>query len=158
LQIQRQENGAFVVSEIEPPLHEILLAIPTAADPAENVAANERLFPDPVTHEDADEICEEWRDYVKPELYDWFQSATSIVAADLNQLLLKQTLEIASTHVDAWLTTLNQARLVLAARFDITEEDMDRPVSHLLENERDFALFQIHLYAFLQECLIRGIE
>jgi len=164
LQIARTEEGSFVVSGIEPPLIDFLMAIPTAADPGENAAARERLFPAPSAEA---EIREEWREYVEPGLKEWFQSASLAVQDDLRQLgqlgQLGQlhegpTMTIAAEHVDSWLSVLNQARLALAARFDVTDADMERPVAPVLQNEREQALFQIHFYGFLQECLIKGIE
>ena len=155
MQIARTEDGSFIISELEPPLIGLFLAIPEAADPGENAAANERLYPKPSPDP---EMREEWKEYVEPGLREWFESASATVKGDLVQLESGETLTISSEHVDAWLSALNQGRLALAARFEVNDADMERPVSPVLQNEREFALFQIHFYGFLQECLIRGLE
>ncbi len=155
MQIERTEEGSFIISALEPPLIGLFMAIPEAADPGENSAANRRLYPEPSADQ---EIREEWREYVEPGLREWFESATSTVKGDLQQLEATETLTIDLEHVDAWLSALNQARLALAARFEVTDADMERAVSPVLQNERELALFQIHFYGFVQECLIRGIE
>ena len=155
MQIARTEEGSFIVSDLEPPLIGFFMAIPEAANPGENAAANERLYPKPSADR---EIREEWQEYVEPGLREWFESATSTVKGDLRQLETTETLTIDPEHVDAWLSALNQARLALASRFEVNDADMERPVSPVLQNERELALFQIHFYGFLQECLIKGLE
>ncbi len=155
MQVTRNEDGSFTLGEIEPPLDLLLQAIPGAADPGDNSAARRRLYPDPAADET---LVEEWAEYVRPGLEEVFRDASNVVETDLKQLDEGGTLAIAPAHVEAWLSALNQARLVLAARHEITEADMERPVAHLVEEGRDLALFQIHLYGFLQECLVRGLE
>ena len=155
MQIARTEEGSFVISEVEPPLVGLFMAIPEASEPGGDAAALQRLFPDPSADS---EVREEWSEYVRPGLREWFESATATVKGDLQQLNTEDTLTIDAQHVDAWMNALNQARLSLAARYGVTEADMERPVSPDPENERDLALFQIHFYGFLQECLVRGME
>jgi len=53
MNIERDENGGFLFSDVEPPLAELFLAIPSAADPDGNAAAHRRLFPDPVAEKGA---------------------------------------------------------------------------------------------------------
>lgn len=160
MEIERNEDGSFTLSEVEPTLSEILLSIPAVIDPTGHAEVEARLYPSPVAQiEGADLIREEWKEYVGPELQKLFGDAAMVVKDDLEQLEDEEdTLTISAKNVDAWLNVLNQARLALAARFEVTEEDMERPIAHVLEGERDLALFQIHFYGFLQECLIKGIE
>ena len=156
MQIQREENGSYVLSEVDSPLVEMLAAIPASRNPNGNSAAEERLFPDPLPGSEGAVLREEWREYVKPDLRHLFESACDTVESDLAQLQGGEELKIPAEHIDAWLNALNQARLVLASRFSLLEGDLEKPVSYVLETERDLALFQVHFYGFLQECLIRG--
>ena len=160
MQIARQDDGSFVLSELESPLQEILAAIPSASLPAGNAAAEGRLFPEPAGAAEGTSLSEEWREFVKPDLRHLFEEARVTVASDLAQIQSQDgtVLTIIPEHVDAWLNTLNQARLVLAARFELSEADLERPVSNLLETERDLAIFQVHFYGFVQECLLRGMD
>ena len=157
MRILREQDGSFLVSKVEPHLHDLFRGIPAAADPEENAAARDRLFPMPLKGSEAEEFREEWREFVQPGLRHWFENAVVTVETDLEQLDDKNSFVIPAKHVDAWLNALNQARLALAAKFGIGEEDMDRD-SAPLENERDFVLFQIHFYGFIQECLVVGAE
>ena len=156
MRILRQEDGSFLVSHVEAHLHDVLKAISSAAEPEESAAAHERLFPMPVADSDK-VVCEEWEEFVQPGLRHWFENAVVTVDGDLEPLDEKNSFVIPAAHVDAWLNALNQARLVLAAKFGITEEDMEHD-SAPLEDERDFVLFQIHFYGFIQECLVMGID
>ena len=60
-------------------------------------------------------------------------------------------------NLDAWIHTLNQARLAISTRYDFTEEDMEKRVS-LGGDARGLALFQVHFYGFVQECFLQQIE
>lgn len=157
MNIERDEEGDFIFSEVDPPILEMFLAIPSAVDPKGSRAAGERLFPDPVAGKDAS-VSEEWAEYVRPELREGFENASTTVESDLEPLMKSGELTITLEHVDAWLNTLNQARLVLAARFEVTEADMNREGASSAVNERDAAISQIHVYGLLQECLIQGLE
>ena len=95
---------------------------------------------------------------IDQELREGFENASSTVEGNLGQLFAEGELTIPPGHVDAWLNTLNQARLVLAARFDVTEEDMNRTAPLRTDDERDLAISRIHIYGLLQECLLNGIE
>jgi len=159
LEIERLENGDFAVGELEPTLVGILLALPSSTEPGESDAARHRLFPELTAEPETTAMREEWKEYVVPDLERLFHDATEIARRDLTPLEDgEREFTIPLRNVDAWISTLNQAMLVLGARFDIDERDMEKPQSAILEDERGLALFQIHFYSFLQECLIRGIE
>ena len=158
MHIERDEKRGFIFSDVEPPLAAMFRAIPSAADPALSKAAFDRLFPDPFVGKEA-ELSEEWADYVQPDLREGFENASTTVEADLEPLNAGgDGWNIPSEHVDAWLNTLNQARLVLAARFEITEEDMNHSTPYPPESERTLAVSQIHVYGLLQECLLQALE
>jgi len=156
MNIERDENGGFVFTEIEQPIAEMFLSIPAAADPEGSSAAHARLFPDPAGGKEPG-ISREWSEYVTPELREQFGDASAAVESDLGPLIAGGDLTIPLKHVDAWLNTLNQARLVLAARFDVNEEDMNNAEPFDSQNERDAAISQIHVFGLLQECLLQGM-
>ena len=65
--------------------------------------------------------------------------------------------ELPRKHIDAWLTTLNQARLVIAAKQGFGEREMDEDMQFPPLTKRDLNLFQIHFYDFLQQALLREL-
>src|SRR6266851_5096216 len=86
------------------------------------------------------------------------------VAADLEQLkgneesLANRTLRIAVKHADAWLNALNQARLVIAAKNDFSETELNDHLHSPIGSRRDLSLFQVNFYGFLQEYILREME
>ena len=158
MNIERDETGGFVFSEVEAPLAAMFRAIPSAADPELSKAAFDRLFPDPFAGKEP-ELSVEWADYVQPELREGFENASTTVEADLEPLSAGgDGWTIPREHVDAWLNTLNQARLALAAKYEVGEADMSRTAPYPPENERSIAVSQIHVYGLLQECLLQSME
>ena len=110
------------------------------------------------------ELCAEWKMYVEPELRRLFQTATETVAGDLEQLngneksLANRTLRIPAKHADAWLSALNQARLVIAAKNNFTETELNDHLHSPIGSRRDLSLFQVNFYGFLQEFILREME
>jgi len=159
----RQRNGQVELSELDPFLAELLRQIPSSADPGGVQAAEQRLFCPPTSGKEP-EICGEWKMYVEPELRRLFQTATETVAADLQQLngnepsFTNSTLRIPASHGDAWLSALNQARLVIAAKNNFTEKELNEQFSSPIGSRRDLSLFQVSFYGFLQEFILRELE
>ena len=58
-------------------------------------------------------------------------------------------------HADAWLSVLNQARLVLAARRGFDEAAMDEDYLFPPFSDRDLDLFKVHFFDRLQQVLLR---
>jgi len=155
-------NGdALQVSDLDPFLAELLRQIPSSTNPDGAADAEARLFSHP---SDEKEIRAEWKSYVEPELRRLFRSATETVAADLAQLnggeksLRNRTLRIPFEHADAWLNTLNQARLVIAAKQNFTDAELNDHDRSPIGSRRDLSLFQVNFYGFLQEFILREMQ
>ena len=158
MNIERDTEGGFIFSAVEAPLAAMFRAIPSAADPELSKPAFDRLFPDPFSGKE-EELSAEWADYVQPELREGFENASTTVEVDLAPLGAgADGWTIPRAPVDAWLNTLNQARLVLAARYEVGEADMSRTAPYPPESERSLAVSQIHVYGLLQECLLQSTE
>ena len=156
-----RQNDELEISELDPFLAELLRQIPASTSPDGIPPAETRLFSGPAGASQK-EICKEWKLYVEPELRRLFHSATETVAEDLKQLsgnektLANCTLRIPTEHADAWLSALNQARLVIAAKNNFTDGelcDYRSPIG----SRRDLSLFQVNFYGFLQEFILREV-
>jgi hypothetical protein len=162
MEICRRDNQ-IEISDLDPFLAELLRQIPTSANPEGAPAAERRLFSLPAQGKEP-EICVEWKLYVEPELRRLFQTATETVAADLEQLngnekiFANRTLRIPSKHADAWLSALNQARLVIAAKNNFTEVELGDHFRSPIGSRRDLSLFQVNFYGFLQEFILRELS
>jgi len=159
----RRRNDHIEISELDPFLAELLRQIPASSNPDGVPAAEQRLFSPPSNRKQT-ELCAEWKMYVEPELRRLFQAATETVAADLQQLngnersFANRTLRIPAKHADAWLSALNQARLVIAAKNNFTESELNGQFRSPIGSRRDLSLFQVNFYGFLQEFILRELE
>jgi hypothetical protein len=149
MEIHANDEG-WEFSEMDPFALMLLRVLPECAAPDDD-AARKRIFSAPTGGRDADdEANDEWREYVEPDLRELFKSHTDVVAADLAAMEGKgeaPVLCIPADHARAWIHTLNQARLALGARHDVTEEDTAGRTQP--SGEKAFALMQIDFYASL---------
>jgi Domain of unknown function (DUF2017) len=156
-----RKGEALQVSDLDPFLAELLRQIPASTNPQGETEAEARLFSRPSAEQ---EICAEWKSYVEPELRRLFRSATETVAEDLVQLngneksLRNSTLTIPFEHADAWLNALNQARLVIAAKYKFSDVELNDHDRSPIGSRRDLALFQVNFYGFLQEFILREMQ
>lgn len=154
------EEGKLGLKAIPPVLADILRQIPVCGD-RETEEVESRLFPFPTIDPDEEDLREDWKAFVQPDLHLLFQSSRQTVEADLRGLREEgdvYELEFPFKHADAWLNALNQARLALAAEYNFGEQELSSLGPMEITNERDFALLQIELYADLQHWLIEAID
>lgn len=162
MEIRRRKNQ-IEISELDPFLAELLRQIPASANTDGAPAAEQRIFSLPINGKET-ELCAEWKIYVEPELRRLFQTATQTVGTDLEQLngneqtLANRTLRIPIKHADAWLSALNQARLVIAAKNNFTELELSDHLRSPIGSRRDLSLFQVNFYGFLQEFILRELD
>lgn len=156
-----RKGETLEISDLDPFLAELLRQIPGSANPEGTSEAETRLFTQPSAEQ---EICAEWKSYVEPELRRLFRSATETVADDLRQLngneklFQNRTLAIPFEHADAWLNALNQARLVIAAKYKFSDEELNDHDRSPIGSRRDLGLFQVNFYGFVQEFILREMQ
>ncbi len=123
--------------------------------------AEARLFSSPAETSER-QFLSDWDEYVRPELRHLFLSARKTVEADLERLSDRpghlSRLVVPQAHGDAWLNTLNQARLILASKFDFSDEELSMHEVPKSFSRRDLALLQINFYAAIQERIIDAID
>lgn len=155
------KDGRVRFAELNPATALLLRALPFEAEPGDDKKARERLYPAPSRDTDDPEFLDDWKEWVTPELERLFQSAVETVANDLREGLKENEsdgMEVTfpATHVDAWLSCLNQARLSVSAQAGFTEQEMEDP--SLLEEDptRTARWFQVHFYGVIQSLLLSG--
>lgn len=156
MKLEAATDGALLLQEIPPLLFALLAEIPGRAA-SDDPRVGARFFPDPAAD---DELVEDWKSLVHPELQELFQSARETVRADLRSASENdgtRALRIPHNHADAWLSALNQARLAITEESGFGEKDMAAEAAPNPEDPREMALFQVGFYGFLQECLVRMI-
>ncbi len=178
MKLRRKGDGKspIVFEDIEPFFLDQLRRLPGFADPMDDPAAKARLFSAPTPRGgDGDEFNEDWERYVEPEIRGLFRSAQSVVEEDLSPLPevagkapieafdpvafvpTSAKLEIPFKNAEAWLSVLNQARLVIAARRGFGEREMEEELVFPPFSERDLDLFRVHFYDFVQQVLLREL-
>jgi hypothetical protein len=96
------------------------------------------------------EVRDDWDDYVLPDLRLQFQQQLRTVLDALGEVYPGGTLFIDSGHAADWFGALNQARLTLEDRFDLSAfEDEDPP-----EKEARSAKVRSRFYQMLQGLLL----
>ncbi|MFL6531230.1 MAG: DUF2017 family protein [Chthoniobacterales bacterium] len=157
----RRQGDALELSELDPFLAELLRQIPDSTDTDGAKSAEERIFSAPANEK---ELRDEWKAYVQPELRRLFRTATETVSADLKPLngsskpFANCTLRIPVKNAEAWLNTLNQARLVIASKYGFTEAELSDHYRSPIGSRRDLSLFQVNFYGFLQEFILQEMH
>lgn len=159
----RRQGDTFELAELDPFLAELLRQIPESTKAEGVEAAERRLFSLPDESKET-ELCAEWKLYVEPELRRLFRSATETVAADLQPMngtakpFANCTLRIPIKNADAWLNALNQARLVITAKYGFSESELGDRYRSPIGSRRDLSLFQVNFYGFLQEVILQETQ
>ena len=146
LKVRAVDKKHIRLSGIEPTLAFCLQQVPVILDQRDEPAAHERLFPDPTLGET--KTNEDWREFVAPDLHHLFRSAGETFARDLTGLESESetSLQITfpSEHLNAWISALNEARLILGTHHGVTERDMNCDWTDLPEiKQRDVLIIQM---------------
>jgi Domain of unknown function (DUF2017) len=152
LRVQPLDEKHVRISGIPPVLAAMLRELPEILELRDSPEAHPRLFPDPTA---ADEkINKEWRQMAGPELRHLFVSAGETVVRDLTALTAdgkgQETHHVAFPveHVNAWMSALNEARLILAEVHKIDDQEMSR-TDFDPRSPTHMAALRIHLLGYL---------
>jgi len=152
-------DDGFVIGGLVRDDIETLRGVPMLVE-SNDERVRRRLLPETYQDDDAEE---EWRRHATPELERLFLSRAQIVRKDLaNIQRLKAAdswvVRIGDHHVNAWLASLNAARLALYVMAELTERQMERDVSTACTTKQREALGRIHFLAELQCVLLGDID
>ena len=112
-----------------------------------------RLFPD--GYRDDAEAAGEFRRYTEAALRDGKREAAEVVLATVRK---PGEITLDSGQARAWLRALNDVRLALGTRLEITEESYER-MDELDWDDPKFPMFSMYDWlTFLQESLVRALS
>lgn len=161
MMIRRWKDKSIEFSRIESIEAELLKQVPAAGDSEGEAKAEERLYPSP-TNQGTSGMVKDWEEFVRPELRHLFLSARKVVEADLAAMTRRpgkiSHLVVPLIHAESWLNALNQARLVLATKYNFTEAELSFNPTPQTFSRRDLVLLQINFYAAVQERLIEILQ
>lgn len=160
MNFHQQENGDLEISEIDP-LLTFLMIEGIRQEEEEWDCIAESFLATPLA-EDA-VFSQDWKEYVQPGLLSLFKSCHAHVLIDLERMKQEQLcsskdalakLLIPKIHREAWLRILNVARLSLAARYRLCDEEISGETAPDLKTERGKALLQLQFFSLLQQVLV----
>lgn len=157
MRLRRTSTDSWELRDVHPLLATFLSELPKVA--ARHKKAQARLYPDPIGGVAHAEFRRDWKEHVRPELERLFASSRDIVARDLSAPGGHNhgtKVVIPCAHLEAWLSALNQARLVIVEESNFTEADLDHHEPPDLATQRGLSLLKIHFYGHLQELLIEA--
>jgi hypothetical protein len=152
LRVQMLDEKHIRISGIPPVLAAMLRELPEILELRDAPDAHDRLFPNPTAEDD--KVNNEWRQMADAELRHLFVSAGETVARDLTALEVAgadpETHQVTFPveHVNAWMSALNQARLILAEVHKLSEKDMNR-TDFDPRSPKHRAALRIHLLGYL---------
>lgn len=156
LHIEQAGPHHIRLAGLDPLTLHCLFEVPAILAKRDDPTAQKRLFPDPAPAHPA--VNAEWQQWVRPEMRHLFASAGEIFEQDLASLAAAgpaatPAVRIAHEHLAAWMSALNQARLILGELHQVTETDMDRrDLDPRVEKDR--ALLTIHVLGYVLQLLV----
>ncbi len=154
------KEGGVLFEGVDPLFLRLLGEIRSSAE-LDDPRVEARFFQTPSTDPENDELREDWKSLIEPELHTAFGAARDAVEADLRRAEsgspANRSLLIPRPHIDHWLGALNQARLALFEFHKFSEKEMSRsPIEP--SDPREHALLQMHVYGLLQEWLVSVLD
>lgn len=129
-----------------------LRRVPSILSGREAAGARDRLHPDAIPNDPARNA--EWHRLMDAELTHLFESAGATIAADLAQADSRGgEIEFPVKHLKAWMSAVNQARIVLSERHQFEAHDMQRDPS-APGSARDVALLQVQVLGYVMQVLV----
>jgi hypothetical protein len=152
LRVHPVDEKRIRISGIEPFFAECLQQLPEILEKRDAPAVRKRLFPAPTGNDER--ANEDWKRLVETDLRHLFVSAGEIVVRDLTGLQpesagnarLQVTFPV--EHVNAWMSALNQARLILGELHGVKERDMDAQ-DFDPRDPKQTAVLKIHIFGCL---------
>jgi len=154
----RVDEG-YVFGGLHASMVETLKGVPMLIE-SSDARVRDRLLPE-TCDDPEDEV--EWRRHAVPELERLFLSRAQLVRRDLAGLRRiagseVQVLLIPDGHTNAWLASLNAARLALFALNDLNAAHMEADGLTKASKKQQEAIVRIHLLAEVQSVLLGDFE
>ncbi len=157
LRVETVDEKTVRLAGIAPLMADCLQRLGDILGQRDTPAARQRLIPTPSTD---DSINAEWERFVTPDLRHLFVSAGETVLQDLTAMQADPhdpkcfRVAFPAAHINAWMSAINQARLILSEQHHVTEQDMNRQGLDL-KRTTDIPLIRINLLGWILGVLIQ---
>ncbi len=148
--IERVGEDAVCISGIDTATLALLREVPSILHYRSHPNVSKRMFPDVKPGDE--QVTKEFHEAMDPDLEYLFASAEEILIQDVAKVR-EGTIKIPGTHVDAWMSALNQTRLILAELHDIDVGDMGRGEFDP-DEKKDLAVLKIHFFGYILDLFI----
>jgi hypothetical protein len=154
LRVEQADEKSLRVTGLSPVLAHCLFQLPEILRQRDADDAQRRLFPDPLPSDP--KATAEWHELSDADLHHLFISAEETILRDLTGLENGEV-QFAVAHLPAWISALNQARLILGELYHVTDGDMERADLDP-DDAKDTALLQIHVLGYLLQLLVERAQ
>jgi len=152
LEVHSLGEDRLVLTGVDPGIALCLSQIPAILAKRDSAGARERLHPDALPHDAARNA--EWHRLMDAELRHLFEAAQRTLERDLQALDLgARRVEFPAAHLKAWMSALNQARIVLSEQHQFEADDMRRD-DFTPGVPRDAALLQVQVLGYVLQVLV----
>ncbi len=152
LEIRTLDAERLVLTGVDATIAFCLRQVPVILERRDAAGIRERLYPDAVPRDAARNA--EWHRLMDSDLRRLFEAAQRTLEADLTGLDPRRG-EIAfpTRHLRAWMSALNQARVVLTEQHQLDVHDMQR-AELTADSPRDAALLQVQVLGLVLQVLV----
>ncbi len=152
LEIRPLDERRLVLAGIDPAIADCLRQVGPILDRRDAAGARERLHPDALPHDGARNA--EWHRLMDDDLRHLFEAAQATMQADLAGLDAERgEVVFPAEHLRAWMSALNQARIVLSEQHQFDAGDMRRD-DFAVGSPRDAALLQVQVLGYVLQVLV----
>jgi hypothetical protein len=151
LHVHAAANG-IAIEGIDATVAYCLHQVPDLLRQRESPETRRRFYPDVLPSDDPRNA--EWHRLMDADLHHLFESAAEVLTRDLASLeITRGRLVFAASHASAWMSALNQARIVLSEQHRLDQRDMERTDLDAV-SPRDRALLQVHVLGLVLQLLV----
>ena len=152
LSVRAIGDERLALEGVDPAVGYCLSRVPELLGRRESAGTRDRLHPDAMPNDPARNA--EWHRLMDSELRHLFETARVTFAADLAAADLQSgVIEFPVKHLKAWMSAVNQARIVLAEQHQFEAIDMQR--TEFTPNvPRDVALLQVQVLGYVMQVLV----
>ncbi len=154
LQVSALDGGRLRLGGIDEVIAHCLRHVPAILERRDSGTARGRLYPDGMPSDPRRN--DEWHRLMDDELRHLFESAAETFQRDLPLLDLEHgEIVFPAHHARAWMSAINQARIVLTELHGLTQHDFERDEIDV-DSPHDGALAIVQVLAYVLQTLVEA--
>ena len=152
LAVEARGDDRLALTGVDAAVAFCLWGVPGVLAAADSAGVRDRLHPDPIPNDPARNA--EWHRLMDSELRHLFETARTTFARDLSGTDPRGgEIEFPAKHLKAWMSAVNQARIVLSEQHQLDARDMERD-EFTPSSPRDSALLRVQVLGHVMQALV----